>query len=99
MTEHRTGPALIPTEPELPVPAGDPEAWKTVYMGQLTQDLVPFHPEPPEAPEDELTRAAMEDPIDVTREDAHGESAPTLWRLITVIMIAVAALAVVFWRH
>lgn len=86
-------------EPVPLVPATDPEAWKTVYMGQLSHDLVPFHPEPPEAPEDELTREAMEDPGDVTRADADGERAPTLWRLVVVVLVAVGALAIVFWHR
>jgi hypothetical protein len=47
------------------------------------------------APEDELTRAALEDrgPYDMP------DDSPTVWRLITVILFAVVALAIVFWRR
>ena len=90
--------AELEAEPASPSPAhGEP--WKTVYFGQVSQDLVPYHPEPPEAPEDELERAAMEDPQDVTRLGLERDSGPTLWRLLTVILVAVGALAIVFWRR
>jgi len=47
------------------------------------------------APEDELTRAALED---------HGtydapDDRPTVWRLVVVIAFAVVALAIVFWKR
>ena len=58
---------------------------------------MPYHPDPPEAPEDELTQAALTDPDSVTRGELEG-GAPTLWRLLTVVTVAVAALALVFWR-
>ncbi len=47
------------------------------------------------APEDELTRAAMEDP---GTYEAPSER-PTVWRLIVVITFAVVALAIVFWKR
>ena len=81
-------------EPPLPK---DKDAWKMVYFGQLSRDLVPYHPDPPEAPEDELTQAALTDPDSVTRGEPDG-GAPTLWRLLAVVTVAVAALALVFWR-
>jgi hypothetical protein len=68
-----------------------------VYFGQISRDLVPYHPEPPEAPEDELTREAMEDPAALQPEGTCNP-APTLWRLIVVLLVAVGALAIVFWR-
>lgn len=46
-------------------------------------------------PEDELTRAALEDPGQV--DAPHGR--PTMWRLVVVIACAVAALAIVFWKR
>ena len=46
-------------------------------------------------PEDELTRAAMEDP---GTYEAPSER-PTVWRLIVVITFAVVALAIVFWKR
>ena len=47
------------------------------------------------APEDELTRAALEDrgPYDLP------DGRPTVWRLITVLAFAVIALAIVFWKR
>jgi hypothetical protein len=45
-------------------------------------------------PEDELTRAALED---VPLHEA--ESGPTLWRLVAILTFAVGALAFVFWRR
>jgi hypothetical protein len=77
--------------------AKDQDAWKLVYFGQISRDLVPYHPEPPEATEDELTRAALEDPDSVTRGEP-GPVGPTLWRVLAVFAIAVGALALVFWR-
>lgn len=46
-------------------------------------------------PEDELTRAALEDrgPYDLPDER------PTVWRLVVVIAFAVVALAIVFWKR
>jgi hypothetical protein len=46
-------------------------------------------------PEDDLTRAALEDrgPFDAP------DDRPTVWRLVTVIAFAVIALAIVFWKR
>ncbi|BDU70819.1 hypothetical protein GETHOR_29200 [Geothrix oryzae] len=46
-------------------------------------------------PEDELTRAAMEDRGIVEAADDR----PTVWRLVVVIAFAVVALAIVFWKR
>jgi hypothetical protein len=70
------------------------EGWKPVVMGQVSGDLVPPHPEPPEATEDELTLAALTDPADVSRQEAGTH--PTVWRVLILILIAVAALSMVF---
>ena len=99
MTEPGKEPAAGLPEPSEPQPAGtkDRDAWKMVYFGQLSRDLVPYHPEPPEAPEDELTQAALEDPENVNRgEPLH--TPPTLWRVLAVLAVAVAALGLVFWQ-
>ena len=95
--EEPGGSVAEPVPPERPVQALDPEPWRTVYFGQVSRDLVPYHPEPPEAPEDELTREALEDPA-ALQQQSSGNPAPTLWRLIVVLLVAVGALAVVFWR-
>jgi hypothetical protein len=46
-------------------------------------------------PEDELTRAAMEDGGIYDLPDER----PSLWRLVVVITFAVVALAIVFWKR
>ena len=73
------------------IPAG---GWKPVVMGQLVDGLIPPHPEPPEAAEDELTQAALSDPEDVAYQEP--DPRPTFWRVLVVVFIAVAALSVVF---
>jgi hypothetical protein len=95
--EEPGGPVAEPVPPERPVPLPEQDGWRTVYFGQVSRELVPYHPEPPEAPEDELTREALEDPAALQQQGA-GNPAPTLWRLIVVLLVAVGALAVVFWR-
>jgi hypothetical protein len=70
-----------------------------VYFGQLSQDLVPYHPDPPEAPEDELTQMALADPDSVIRSEASPDGSPSFWRLLTVVAVAVGSLAFVFWRR
>ncbi|GLH67663.1 hypothetical protein [Geothrix edaphica] len=49
---------------------------------------------PASAPEEELTRAALEDREPVAQPDGR----PTVWRLVAVIAFAVVALAIVFWK-
>ena len=73
---------------------GDRDAWKPVIMGQVCGELLPPHPEPPEAPEDELTQAALSDPDGLDAQE-HDPS-PTLWRLVVLVLIAVGALSIVF---
>lgn len=82
---------------EFPHQPGQDQGWRRVYLGQVADPLVPPHPEPPEAPEDELDRAAMEDPGAAVRDMA--DQRPTFWRVVILIVLAVAALAVVFWRR
>jgi hypothetical protein len=50
-------------------------------------------PTPPA--EDDLTRAALEDPHPQDLADDR----PTFWRLIVVILFAVVALGIVFWNR
>jgi hypothetical protein len=72
------------------------DTFRKVYLGQVSDPLFPPHPEPPETPEDELTRLAMEDPS-ATEPEAQG--GPTVWRLIALVFFAVIALGIVFWRR
>ncbi len=46
-------------------------------------------------PEDELTRMALADPGALD----HPDDRPTVWRLVTLILFAVGALAIVFWKR
>lgn len=85
-------------DPEVPGPSKDKDAWKVVYFGQVSRDLVPYHPDPPETPEDELTEAALADPAGVTRGEPRSGTGPTFWRALTVVAVAIASLALVFWR-
>lgn len=94
MTEPGAGPDPGPEGTE---PVVDKDAWKLVYFGQLSRDLVPYHPDPPEAPEDELTQAALSDPDSVTRGEG-ASSGPTFWRVLVLMAVAIGALAMVFWR-
>lgn len=84
-------------EPDEPRPV-DKDAWKVVYFGQISRDLVPYHPDPPEAPEDELTQAALSDPAGARRGEPVANSGPTFWRVLAVVAIALVSLALVFWR-
>lgn len=94
---------LPPSEPipgkgeELASEPGQDLAWRRVTFGQVAEPLVPPHPEPPESPEEELARAALEDPGAATRDMADGR--PTFWRVVVLILVAVAALAIVFWKR
>ncbi|GEM_PF-3589984 len=42
----------------------------------------------------ELTEAAMSDPADVTNQES--DPHPTFWRVVVLVLVAVAALSVVF---
>jgi len=72
----------------------DRDAWMPVVMGQAVRGFVPPHPEPPEALEDELTLAALSDPCDVRQQEE--DARPTFWRVLVLVLIAVAALSIVF---
>jgi hypothetical protein len=95
MTEE--APGTSPEQAGRPAPPVDKDAWKLVYFGQVSRDLVPYHPDPPEAPEDELTQAALSDPDSVTRGDG-SPAQPTFWRVLVLLAVAIGALAFVFWR-
>ncbi len=85
---------------EVPGLGGDPphqDGFRRVYLGQVSDPLIPPHPGSPEATEDELTAAALQDPATEIRDTPLLK--PTLWRVVFLIVLAVLALAVVFWKH
>lgn len=97
-------PRTLPPEPagaeEVPGLGGDPpfqDGFRRVYLGQVSDPLIPPHPGSPEATEDELTAAALQDPATEIRDTPMLK--PTLWRVVFLIVLAVLALAVVFWKH
>lgn len=106
MDEQHDGPespALDPLQgdPETPrsedlLTPEDPETWKRVVFGIGSRKVWPEHPEPAEAEEDELTRAAVEDPAAAHRE--HPGQPSTVWPVIFLVVIAVVALGIVFWK-
>ncbi len=77
-----------------PKPAVTQDTFRKVYLGQVSDPLLPAHPGPAETPEDELTRLALEDPAP---PDPAPHPEPTLWRLIALVSFAVIALSIVFW--
>ncbi len=88
--------------PEVPDEAVDPEqailhqdTYRKIVLGEVADPLFPPHPGVPETPGDELTRAALEDPA--ATQIHVGDPSPTVWRLVTLLVVAAAALAVVFW--
>ena len=93
MTESTEDRREAPVDPEQAILHQD--TYRKVMFGEVADPLFPPHPAPPESSEDELTRAAMEDPEASRMHVAHSE--PTFWRFITVLVFAVVALAVVFW--
>ncbi len=96
-TDHSLDAEPLPqAEPDLPPTQGPDGAWRRTAFGQIAEPLVPPHPEPPEAPEDELTQAALADPHGTIRDMPNTH--PTFWRLVFLIVLCVGALAFVFWR-
>ena len=83
----------------LPIPDQDPisgvshDSFHQVVLGQVSEPLVRPHPEPPEAEEDELTRAALGDP---DPDVLVGRPEPTAWRVVLILLVAAAALWIVF---
>jgi len=73
------------------------DTFRKVYFGQVSDPLYPSHPGPPENPYDELERAALEDPA---AEESKGTETPSaVWRLVSLFLVAIAALGLVFlWR-
>ena len=82
---------------EFPPEHGVDQGFRRVYLGQVADPLVPPHPDPPESPEEELIRAAIEDPGATVRDMP--DTRPTFWRVVVLLVLAVTALAIVFWRR
>ncbi len=72
------------------------DTYRKLVLGEVADPLFPAHPGVPETPGDELTRAALEDPaaLELHRPDHR----PTTWRLVTLLVVAAVALAIVFWQ-
>lgn len=83
-------------DPNDPVTGGAHDGFKKVMFGQLSEPMVRAHPEPPEAEEDELTRAALADPD--AGLDRQGTE-PTAWRWVMILLVAAVALGIVFGRR
>lgn len=82
-------------DPNLPTLHQD--GFRQVTFGQVADPLVRYHPDPPEADEDELTRAALSDPEAARVHHVHEH--PTPWRVIFLVAVAAVALGVVFLRR
>ena len=98
-TQPQDEPASEPLpghHPEEGPPLGSDGSFRRVYFGHVASPLVPPHPEPPESSEDDLAKAAMEDPGAAVRDIP--SLRPTFWRVIFLILIAVVALTIVFWK-
>jgi hypothetical protein len=83
--------------PEVQDLDGHQDTFRKVYFGQISDPLIPEPRHPEGTPEDELTRAALSDPDALMGEVA--DDRPTTWRWVFLLMLAVAALATVFWKH
>ena len=76
-----------------PISGVSHDSFHQVVLGQVSEPLVRPHPEPPEAEEDELTRAALGDP---DSDVLVGRPEPTAWRLVMILLVAAGALWIVF---
>ncbi|MDR1840747.1 MAG: hypothetical protein LBQ86_02355 [Holophagales bacterium] len=72
------------------------DGYRSVVFGQIADGLIPPHPGPPEATDDELSVAAMSDPAASEAEDR--QSQPTIWRVVFLLVLITVALAIVFWK-
>ncbi len=73
------------------------DSFHRIIFGQVEEPLFPAPNVPSDMPEDDLTRAALNDPAAHT-PDIH-DASPTLWRLVVLIIVVVVALAIVFWKR
>jgi hypothetical protein len=71
------------------------DSFRKVYLGQVSDPIFPPHPGRPESADEELLRAALEDPASDSAEDPR----PTPWRIVTLIVLTIAALGMIFLSH
>ena len=89
-------PDVEPEDPEI-LEVRPQDSFHRIIFGQVEEPLFPSPSAPSTMPEDDLTRAALSDPAAHTI-DIHN-TPPTLWRFVLLIIVVVAALALVFWKH
>lgn len=94
MSHH---PERVSEDPEANSIVPPQDGFHKVIMGEIADPLVAPHPEPPEAEEDELTRAALEDGGKPFPDMPEDRVSP--WRPIFLITLAAAALFYIFWRR
>lgn len=87
-------PASPPDREGEPAPQ---DTFRKIYFGQLSDPLIPEPQESSAPPEDELTRAALEDPDAYKGEEI--DPRPTTWRWVFLLLLAVGSLAIVFRKH
>lgn len=73
------------------------DTFRKVYFGQISDPLFPEPHPPVETREDELTRAALMDPSAGKAEAI--DPGPTSWRWVFLLLLAVGALAIIFWKR
>ena len=81
-------------EPRGPSPTSPTEAGADPVEDQglgAGRSIIPW---PAESPDEALVREAMEDPAAQSLEDIHPH--PTVWRVVVLMVVAIAALSVVF---
>ncbi len=82
--------------PETRLTPEDPETWARVQLGMGPGPVLVSSNGALPAPEDDLDRMALEDPAAEHREKV-GQHSP-VWPVIFLVVIAIVALAVVFWK-
>jgi hypothetical protein len=90
------GPGVESEEPEV-LDVHPQDSFHRIIFGQVEEPLFPAPNSPSDTPDDDLTRAALNDPAAHTIDIQ--ETPPTLWRLVVLITLVVVVLAIVFWKH
>ena len=72
------------------------DAYRHVMFGQIADGIIPPHPDPPETTDDELSAAALSDPA--ASETDSQPYQPTIWRIVFLITLTAAVLAIIFWK-